>query len=247
MTNENGWITLHRKITEWEWYTDINTCHLFIYCLLKANHKTKNWRGIKINRGTFITSLDTISKETGLSVMQVRTAIKKLESTNEITSKPTSKNRLITIINYSNYQDDNKQDNKQITNKQQTNNKQITTTNNDNNDNNENNENNDKQDIYIVHFEKFWEEYPRKLDKKKAKSKFIGLSKKGVDYEEVIAGATKYKQYCQANNTLREYIKHPTTWLNGECWKNEYTFAKKKEKPKRECGMSQMEEYLGWN
>ena len=124
---------------DWEWYTDVNTTHLFVYCILKANHKLKKWRGITINRGAFCTSLDTISKETGLSVMQVRTAINKLESTNDITSKPSNKNRLITVTNYNYFQDDNKQDNKQITNKQQTDNKQVTTTNNDNNDNNENN------------------------------------------------------------------------------------------------------------
>ena len=28
-----GQILLHRKIVEWEWYTDINTCRLFIHML----------------------------------------------------------------------------------------------------------------------------------------------------------------------------------------------------------------------
>jgi hypothetical protein len=219
MTNENGWITLYRKITEWEWYTDINTCHLFIYCLLKANHKTKNWRGIKIKRGTFITSLDTISKETGLSVNQVRTAIKKLESTNEITSKPTNKNRLITVINYSNYQDDNKQDNKQITNKQQTNNKQITTT---NNDNNENNENNDKQDIYIVHFEEFWNLYGIKKGKAKCQAKYKILMRDGVSHDDILAGVRAYQSECIKLETEKEYIKLPLTFLNGRHWEDEY-------------------------
>lgn len=136
-----GWIQLHRKMREWEWFTDVNTCHLFLYCLLRANHKDTKWRGITIGRGQFITSLDTMSKETGLSVMQVRTAIKKLELTKDITNQSTSINRLITVTNYNIYQDDNKPVNKALTNEQQTDNKRVTTDNNDNNDNNENNEN----------------------------------------------------------------------------------------------------------
>lgn len=135
-----GWISLHRQFMKWEWYTDANTMRLFIHCLLKANHKGKNWRGVEIKRGTFVTSLDTLKSELGLSVQKIRTSLNKLKSTNEITIKTTNLNTLISIVCYDKYQDDNKQVNKQITNKQQTNNKQITTTNNDNNINNENND-----------------------------------------------------------------------------------------------------------
>jgi hypothetical protein len=62
----------------------------------------------------------------------VRTALKKLENTNEIIIKSTNKFTLITICKYCDYQstenDVQQTNNKQITNKQQTNNKQITTT-----------------------------------------------------------------------------------------------------------------------
>jgi hypothetical protein len=65
----------------------------------------------------------------------VRTALNKLKSTNEITSKATNRYTLIEVVNYGLYQDDNKQnnkqnneqDNKRITNEQQTDNKRITT------------------------------------------------------------------------------------------------------------------------
>ena len=138
-----GWIQLHRSLREWEWFTDVNASHLFIYCLLRANHKDVKWRGIAIGRGQFVTSLDTISKETGLSVMQVRTAIKKLVLTNELTNQSTNINRLITVTNYNKYQSDNKPDNKPLTKQQQTSNKAVTTDNNKNNNNNENNNNKD--------------------------------------------------------------------------------------------------------
>ena len=46
-----GFILLHRKLLEWEWYTDHNTKMVFIHCLLKANFEKKEWRGVVIERG----------------------------------------------------------------------------------------------------------------------------------------------------------------------------------------------------
>lgn len=60
--------------------------------------------------------------------MQVRTAIKKLKSTGEITCKSTNRNTVFTVVKYDLYQSDNKQNNIQITDKQHTDNRQITTT-----------------------------------------------------------------------------------------------------------------------
>ena len=112
-----GFIKLHRQITEWEWYSNINVCRLFIHCLLKANHKDNKWQGIVIERGSFITSIENLAFETGLSGQQIRTALNKLKSTGEITSKTTNRYSVISIKNWDMYQVDNKQDNKQITNK----------------------------------------------------------------------------------------------------------------------------------
>lgn len=145
-----GWIKLHRKFIDWEWYKDKNTKILFIHLLLLANHKENKWQGQIIDRGQLVTSIKHLSKECGLTLQQTRTALNKLKSTNEITSKSTSKYSLITIVNYSVYQDgqeenniqNNIQNNKQITNEQQTNNKQITTNKNIKNINNGNNEKN---------------------------------------------------------------------------------------------------------
>lgn len=134
-----GFVSLWRCITEWEWYADVNTFKLFMHCLLKANYKNKSWQGIEIKRGSFITSLDNLAFETGLTKMQVRTAIKKLKLTHEITCETTSRYSTITVNNYNLYQQSNTQDNTQITYKQHTDNIRVTLTNNDNNVNNENN------------------------------------------------------------------------------------------------------------
>lgn len=134
-----GFISINRKIIEWEWYSDNNVKSLFIHCLLKANFKDKSWRGQNIERGTFITSYNNLSNQLNLSIQQIRTAFCKLQSTNEITIKTTNKNTLVTVVKYDDYQNKKQVNNKQTTNKQQSNNNQITTTNNDNKDNKDNN------------------------------------------------------------------------------------------------------------
>ena len=123
----NGWIKLHRKILDWEWFTSPSTLQLFIYLLLRANKEDKKWRGILIKRGQLVTSVATISEETKLSTQQVRTSLNRLKSTNEITSKTTNRFTLVTVCKYKSYQlyDEAEQQTKQQA-LQQTNNKQIT-------------------------------------------------------------------------------------------------------------------------
>ena len=128
-----GWIKIHRKILEWEWYDDNNVFRLFFHLLMTANYEEKSWHGITIGRGQIVTSVDNLSSQLGLSAQQIRTAINKLKITQEITSKTTNKFTLITICNYEKYQfTDNAEqqtkqqtNNNQITNEQQTNNNNI--------------------------------------------------------------------------------------------------------------------------
>lgn len=122
-----GWICLYKKLINWEWYQDGNTCRLFIHLLLLANYEDKSWQGQLIKRGQLITSSEHLAKDLNLSRQQVRTAINKLKSTNEITTKSTNKYTLITIEKYEDYQSKTDKSNQQ-NNKQS--NKQITTTNN---------------------------------------------------------------------------------------------------------------------
>lgn len=135
LSMNNGFITLHRKILDWEWYDDLNVTRLFIHCLLRANHKDNNWRGIFIKRGSFLTSISTLSKETRLSTSQIRTAIKKLKSTDEIASQSQAQYSVITMLRYDHYQANDKVIDKPVTNQSQTSDKPVTTNNNENNEN----------------------------------------------------------------------------------------------------------------
>jgi hypothetical protein len=121
----SGWIKIHRQILDWEWYSDNNSFRVFMHLILKANHKEKRYKGIELKCGSVITSRDILAFETGLSVQQIRTALDKLKSTNEITIETSSKGTIIQVVNYAKYQ----LSTNESTNEQPTNNQQVTTNN----------------------------------------------------------------------------------------------------------------------
>ncbi len=130
MAELNGYIKLYRKLVTWGWYQDVVVKSLFLHCLLLASFRDFNWMDKRLSAGQFVTSYKKLAEDLGFSVQQIRTALKKLESTGELTSKSTNKFSIITVMNWENYQIDieesNTQSNNPITNEQQTNNKQIT-------------------------------------------------------------------------------------------------------------------------
>lgn len=127
----NGnFIKIDRKMLEWEWYKNEHTKNVFLHCLLKAYWKDKKIEGKIIPRGSFVSSIGNIAEELSLTPMEVRTALKHLKSTNELTSKGTNRNTVFTVTNYDLYQskeqEEQQKDNKRTTNEQQTDNEQIT-------------------------------------------------------------------------------------------------------------------------
>ena len=116
-----GFIKTYRAFLEWEWFTDPNTAHLFMYLMLSANYAPQKWQGNVIKRGQLLTNLKKIEEGTGISLQSVRTCLKHLKKTGEITIESTNKYSIITICNYDNYQcmpnaDDNNQTSNEQTN-----------------------------------------------------------------------------------------------------------------------------------
>lgn len=219
-----GWIKLYRQLLEWEWYKNPVVYRLFMHLLLKANHQRQKWQGIVINRGQLITGRIKISEETGLTQQQVRTGLNKLKSTNEITINSTNRFSLITIVNWDKYQGEEGPTTSKTTsnlpNKQPTDNQQITTNKNVKNVKNVKNK-------YIDLFEEFWKKYPKKVGKGKARNKYIILLKKDKAIHPVILEAIdnqiKYRAYLKGKGEFVADWKHPTTWLNQECWDDDTT------------------------
>ena len=126
-----GWIKLHRKITEWEWYGDHNTTRLFIHLLATANYKDTKWQGRVIKRGQRVIGRMALAEEVGLSEQTIRTCLIRLKSTSEITTKSTNRFTVLTLENYDYYQSEEQSLTSQITaeltSKQPASNQQLTT------------------------------------------------------------------------------------------------------------------------
>ena len=202
MTNQQGWIKLHRQILEWEWYSDNNCFRLFLHLILKANHKEKRFKGIELKVGSIVTSRDLLARETGLSSQQIRTALTKLISTNEITSVTSSQGTIIQIVSYEKYQVSTNE----ITNEQQTSNQQSTTN------------KNDKNNKEIL-FNDFWKLYDKQVDRKKCLDKFLKLKD-----EEIKLIFENLPHYIRSTFD-KQFRKNPATWINNKCW-NDVEYSK---------------------
>ena len=126
----SGFVKIHRKLVGWGWYTDNVVKGVFLHILLTANFRAMEWQGRIIQPGQLVTSIARMGADLGFSPRQIRTALDKLKSTNEITIKTTNRYSIITVTNWDEYQvcSDN-QTNKKTRNfasERQTDDKQMT-------------------------------------------------------------------------------------------------------------------------
>ena len=139
-----GYVRLHREIINNPIFKKPLINHLFVYCLLRANHKDNkmvfNCQEIEVERGSFICGRKKLSEATGETEQNVRSALRTLQNLGMLqisTTKSTSKYSYITVCNYNDYQyngdEGNQQTNHEPTSNQPASNQQATTDNNDNN------------------------------------------------------------------------------------------------------------------
>ncbi len=101
----NGFIKLHRQITDWGWYKDANTMRVFLHLLITANWEESDFLGHKIERGQVAFGRKELAKALDLTEKQVRTAVIHLVNTGELVTKRAGKFSIGTIVNFSKYQD----------------------------------------------------------------------------------------------------------------------------------------------
>ncbi len=105
--------------------------HFWGYCLKKTSHKDRdifmNGQIINIKKGQFVFGRKIASEETGLSEQQIRTCLKHLEKTQNLTIKSTNKYSIITVVNWDTYQQDDEKSTSTSTKEQPAINQQSTT------------------------------------------------------------------------------------------------------------------------
>ena len=103
---ENGFIKLDRSIQDWQWWHNATARSLWVYLLINANWKDGYLRdGNVVKRGQVCKSFRTMEIESGLSHTTLNKWLVKFEETGEITIDRGEHYNVITINNYSKYQD----------------------------------------------------------------------------------------------------------------------------------------------
>ena len=147
--SDDGWIKVHRKILsnitvmkDPEYFT------VWMYLLLNATHKQmERWfKGEKrlLQPGQLLTGRKSISETCNISESKVQRILRMLENEHQIEQETSNKNRLITIVNWNEYQRSEQQTEQQLNNKRTTTEQQLNT------NKNVKNVKNDKNDKNII-------------------------------------------------------------------------------------------------
>ena len=71
--------------------------------------------------------------------------------------------------------------------------------------------------------------YPNKKGKPKALTAYKKAVKSGVTDKEIQTGIENYLAEINAKGTLKDYIKHGSTWFNGKGWEDDYDTTPRQE------------------
>lgn len=167
-----GWIKLHRKLLDNPIIIkDSDYLSVWIYILLNSTHKEYDtlFKGerITLQKGQLITGRKSISEKLKINESKVQRILKTLENEQQIEQQNGNKNRLITILSWDKYQQDEQQTEQQVNNNRTTSEQQVNT-------------NKNVKNIYLFLFNKYKkqiEEQPRRT------IQIIGELRKSSDYD----------------------------------------------------------------
>lgn len=166
-----GWVRIHRKIIDVPWFNKSEYVHLWLYLLLKANHKDQEVfignEKVLVKRGQLLTSRHKLSEVVHIQENKIYRILKCFENEHQIEQHKTRKYTVISILNYDTYQKSEQGTEQQMNNKCTTDEQQMNTNNNDNN-------------IYINLFNKYKEQIEKEPNRA---VQIISKMKETSDYE----------------------------------------------------------------
>ena len=92
------------SILDCGWADTPNTFTVFIHLMLLANRKAKRYKNSIIDRGEVLASYEFLAAHSGLSIQNVRTAVKNLIKSDMITARTIDGTNVFRITKYMDYQ-----------------------------------------------------------------------------------------------------------------------------------------------
>ena len=213
----DGYIKLYRKLLDNPIVCkDVETLGIWIYLLLNATHKKIdvlfNSEKTTLEPGQLITGRKTIAAKLRVSESKVERTLKMLKNEHQIEQQTTSKNRLITILNWELYQNSEQQIEQQVNNKRTTSEQQVNT------NKNEKNVKNERNNISIAQFEEFWKAYPKKRNKETCLKWYMKNKPTEEEQKQILLAIAFFKNDQQWKD--EQYIPYPSTFLNQKRWED---------------------------
>ncbi len=238
-----GYVRLYRSLIGHPVFADAELLKLFVYCVLKANHKPKSVamksgrgsRMINVGRGEFVTGRRSLATEFTCPPSSIRNRLSRLVKLGCIAIFEDHQFSRIRITNYGIYQPlkdeqgpakDHPKDHQSgppKTNGEYLENKLfpgLKTTNEDHpNKSKVDTNKKSKQEVNTL-FEKWWPEYPKKVSKPSAAKEFriklkMILSRGENNSFEFLLERTR--QFAESRiGQPAQYTPHPATWLHND-------------------------------
>lgn len=114
MDREQTWFKMYRSLLSWEWYGDKNVKILFLHLLLIVNIEDQRKQGVVVPAGSIDRTYEQLASECGLTIQQLKTAIRKLKSTGELTVVRHPKFSVFTMVTWLKYQEHQPKNNHKI-------------------------------------------------------------------------------------------------------------------------------------
>jgi DNA-binding transcriptional regulator YhcF (GntR family) len=127
----SGWIKLHRALSDHWLASNPDSLSVWVHMLMLANHaETKrqiNGSVVVVLPGQIITSRRSLSEKTGVQESKIERILKRLESEQQITQRGLSKFRVISIVNWAEYQSSEQQSEQQVNSRRTADEQQVNT------------------------------------------------------------------------------------------------------------------------
>ncbi|MEW6711451.1 MAG: hypothetical protein AB1403_16625 [Candidatus Riflebacteria bacterium] len=222
-----GYVSVWRKILENPAIMkDPDHLAVWMFLLLNATHKEirKSFDGriIALKPGQLITGRNKISSKSGVHRSKVERILKTFENEQQIEQQTCFRGRLITVVSWNKYQQNEQQNERQVSSKRAASEQQVSTNNNVNNENNKHppSPQSKKSKSFNEEFEKFWDAYPKQKGKGKAWAAFSeARKKKSFPHIQSLLDAIERQKNEEAwKKENGRFIPEPASWIQDERW-----------------------------
>lgn len=230
-----GWVKVHRALSDHHISSDPATLSIWIHLLLLANHKeTKrmiNGRVIAIQPGQLITSRKSLAAKTGVNESKVERVLLALKNEQQIEQHGTSKFRVISIVKWAEYQQDEQQAEQLVNSKRTTDEQQMNTPEEVSIDTKKvKNDKKVKPTVSSDLFESAWKLYPKREGsnpKNKAAGAWNARVAEGEDEKGMVEGLARYAAFCIAKGSIgTAFVMQAARFFGpGKEYANEWTVA----------------------